>query len=118
MVVGGFGWVGQAKALALTAMGYGVSYFDIGSPERHYGKYAELYDSVTRLDSILQTDSPETCYIVCVGDRVSEDGVQDIGAIRSALDSLKGANGVIVLRSTVLPDQPGKIGRASGRERG
>ncbi len=110
IVVVGFGWVGQANALALATMGYRVSYFDIGNPERHYGKYAELYESMTRLNSILETDSPETCYVVCVGDRVSEDGVQDIGAIRAALDSLKSAQGVVVLRSTVLPDHLETLG--------
>ena len=104
IVVVGFGWVGQANALALTAMGYSVSYFDIGSPEKHYNAYKDLYERVPRWQSVLEADSAETCYVVCVGDRVSEAGAQDIGAIRSALDSLKSAKGVIVLRSTVLPD--------------
>jgi UDPglucose 6-dehydrogenase len=40
---------------------------------------------------------------VCVGDRVSEDGVQDISSIEKALDSLKGVKGGVVLRSTILP---------------
>lgn len=103
-VIVGFGWVGQANALALAQLGFDVSFFDPGSPPRHYEEhYGDLYASVTRLSSVLEKDAPDTRYMVCVGDRVSEDGVQDISYIRAALDSLKGAKGGVMLRSTILP---------------
>lgn len=104
IVIVGFGWVGQANALALSRMGYSVAYFDPGSPSRHYEKtYAEDYGRLTRLKSLREIDSPSTVYVVCVGDRVSEDGVQDISSIERALVDLKGAKGRVVLRSTVIP---------------
>src|ERR1700749_3289191 len=100
----GFGWVGQANALALKLSGYDVSYFDPGEPSHHYGAYANAYNQLTRLTHVLEADAPNTFYIVCVGDRVSEDGLQDISLIKMALDSLNGAKGTVILRSTVLPD--------------
>lgn len=106
VVVVGYGWVGQANALSLKMMGYPVSYFDVTkNPILHYkDKYKEVYESIPALHSVLEHDSETTCYIVSVGDRVSEDGVQDISLIESALNSLHKAKGVVVLRSTVLPD--------------
>jgi len=103
-VIIGFGWVGQANALALSRMGYGVKYFDPVEQPRHYQRFARLYDSIEKLSAPLAADSANTWYIVCVGDRVSEDGVQDISSIQGALDSLEGARGGVILRSTVLPD--------------
>lgn len=103
VVIVGFGWVGQANALALSQMGYSVSYFDPNPPKNHYTEFASIYKKVKRLDSVASIDSENTWYIVCVGDRVSEDGIQDIGFIRSALDSLKDLKGGVVLRSTILP---------------
>ncbi|MES2995160.1 MAG: hypothetical protein V4681_03960 [Patescibacteria group bacterium] len=104
VVVVGFGWVGQANAIALDIMGYPVAFYDPGSPTRHYDTYAAAYERMERLESLLAKDSLTTCYLVCVGDRVSEEGVQDISLITAALDSLKGVQGTVVLRSTVLPD--------------
>lgn len=104
VVIVGFGWVGQANALALLAMGYPVSYFDPGKPQRHYPAYAADYEKLVPLSGVLDADSLRTVYVVCVGDKVSDKGVQDIGAIRTALDSLRTAQGTVVLRSTVLPD--------------
>ena len=103
-VVIGFGWVGQANALALRILGYEVSFFDLVEQPRHYGKYSSLYDSVKKLREPREQDGDNTWYLVCVGDRVSEDGVQDISSIEGALASLKGARGGIILRSTILPD--------------
>jgi len=104
MVVVGFGWVGQANALALNILGYNVSYFDPGEPPQHYPLHAGVYEGVEKLSDITSRDSEKTWYIVCVGDRVSEDGVQDISNIKRALDSLKGIQGGVILRSTILPD--------------
>lgn len=104
IVVVGFGWVGQANALALKILGFDVSYFDPGEPPRHYQDYASVYDSIPKLPTIMSKDGEGTWYVVCVGDRVSEDGVQDISNIKNALDSLKVALGGVVLRSTILPD--------------
>lgn len=104
IVVIGFGWVGQANALALALSGYDVSYFDPGEPTHHYDAYANTYNRLTRLASVLDADAAGTYYIVCVGDRVSEDGLQDISLINTALDSLKETKGTVILRSTVLPD--------------
>ncbi|HVU79930.1 MAG TPA: hypothetical protein VHD37_01040 [Candidatus Paceibacterota bacterium] len=105
VVVVGFGWVGQANALALSRMGFDVSYFDPGNPERHYeAGYAAEYAKLKRLASVLERDAQGAAYLVCVGDRVAEDGTQDISFIRAALESLKGAKGTVILRSTVIPD--------------
>ena len=104
VVIVGFGWVGQANALALSQAGYSVFYFDIQKPEFWYkDKYEKQYNSVKPLSNILEKDSLSTWYIVCVGDKVSSDGEQDISAIRKALLSLKEAKGGIILRSTILP---------------
>jgi len=104
IVVVGFGWVGQANALALKIMGYDVSYFDPATPPHHYTSYAQVYDSVTRLKDVREKDSADTWYLVCVGDRVSDEGVQDISSIAKALESLRGVKGTVVLRSTIIPD--------------
>lgn len=104
-VIVGFGWVGQANALALKILGGNVSYFDFAEPQRHYEKeYAHVYDTLNKLQSITEVDSSSTWYFVCVGDKVSEEGVQDISAIQSALKSLVDVQGTVVLRSTILPD--------------
>lgn len=104
IVVVGFGWVGQANALSLAKQGHHVAFYDPKEPVRHYEKdYTVLYNGVKRLSVVSELDAPDTCYIVSVGDRVAEDGVQDTSLIRGALDSLKEAEGTVVLRSTVLP---------------
>lgn len=104
IVIVGFGWVGQANALALAHTGHNVSYFDIAVTNLHYKeKYASLYKSVKLLPSLLENDTKETLYIVCVGDKVSVEGEQDISAIRKVLEMLKDAKGQVILRSTVLP---------------
>lgn len=106
IVVVGYGWVGQANALSLKMMGYSVSFFDVNqAPTLHYkNKYEKVYNTIPALTNVLEKDSDNTCYVVSVGDRVSEEGVQDISLIKSALLSLEGAKGKVVLRSTVLPD--------------
>jgi len=103
-VIVGFGWVGQANALAIKMLGFDVSFFDLSTPPRHYPTYAHVYDAIPKLSEIRSKDAPNMWYIVCVGDRVSEDGVQDISNIKSALNSLSNAEGGIILRSTILPD--------------
>ena len=105
IVIVGFGWIGQANAIALRLAGYDVSYFDPATPKHHYSDdYAAVYAQLERLASVTDDDSPDTCYIVCVGDRVSEEGEQDIGSIKAALASLADAKGTVTLRSTILPD--------------
>ncbi|MEN9561304.1 MAG: GDP-mannose 6-dehydrogenase [Candidatus Parcubacteria bacterium] len=104
MVVVGFGWVGQANALALKKLGYDVSYFDPATPPKHYPEHEDIYKSLSKLTNVIEKDSTSTWYIICVGDRVSEEGVQDISNIQRALDSLKDVTGGIILRSTILPD--------------
>lgn len=105
IVVIGFGWVGQANAIALAKLGHEVFFFDTGSPANHYAdRFAEDYERIRRIKDPLAKDGPNTVYIVCVGDRVSDEGVQDISYIESALAALKGARGVVVLRSTILPN--------------
>jgi len=102
IVIIGFGWVGQANALALLYDDYAVSYFDTQSPEEHYERSDE-YKKIRKLSTALEVDGPETYYLVCVGDRVDEAGNQDIRTIEKALDSLTKARGTVILRSTVLP---------------
>jgi len=103
VVIIGFGWVGQANALTLSYMGYEVSYFDPGSPKHHYGEHKEEYEKLNQLSSPLENDTTSTVYIVCVGDSVAEDGVQDLSAITAAMTSLNEAKGTIILRSTIIP---------------
>jgi UDP-glucose 6-dehydrogenase len=103
VVVIGYGWVGQANALALALDGYEVSVYDPGSPNEHYVEYSDIYRKIRRLKDPLETDSENTVYIVCVGDRVDEAGNQDISLIKKALEPLKNAKGTVVLRSTILP---------------
>lgn len=110
IVVVGFGWVGQANALALTRMGYEVFYYDVVAPKHHYSdKYEQLYKNIKPLRTPLETDSPDTWYMVCIGDRVSEEGYQDISLIEKALETLRPAKGKIILRSTVLPKYLAKL---------
>ena len=104
IVVIGFGWVGQANALALVRMGYEVFYYDVVVPSRHYAKeYGTLYDQIKALDTPLEKDGLSTWYMVCIGDRVSDDGIQDISLIERALAMLESAQGKVILRSTILP---------------
>ena len=104
IVIVGYGWVGQANALALSHTGYQVYYYDVGEPKLHYAdRYQDSYDTITPLSSVLEKDGHDTCYLVCVGDRVSPEGEQDIEAIKKALESLHDAKGTVILRSTVLP---------------
>ena len=100
IVIVGYGWVGQANALALTQMGYPVFYYDIVPPVYKYE--SEFYGKVKALPELLEEDGENTWYIVSVGDRV-KDGEQDISLIKKALDNLSSAKGKVVLRSTVLP---------------
>lgn len=104
IVVIGYGWVGQANALALSLMGEEVYFYDKNKPDYHYKKhYGETYEKIGVLKNTLDVDAPDTCYIVCVGDRVLPTGEQDISYIRDALASLSNAKGTVILRSTVLP---------------
>ncbi|MBU2264633.1 methyltransferase domain-containing protein [Patescibacteria group bacterium] len=104
IVIVGFGWVGQANALALVRMGFEVFYYDVLTPKYHYSdKYQRLYEKIKPLETLLQVDDPDTWYIVCIGDRVDENGFQDISSIEKTLESLRSAQGKIILRSTVLP---------------
>ena len=103
IVIVGYGWVGQANALALTTMGYPVFYYDVTPPVFRYEKYRDLYKQIPALNNPLQRDGQNTWYIVSVGDRVKESGEQDISLIKNALNSLKAAKGKVILRSTILP---------------
>jgi len=102
-VVVGFGWVGQANALALSHLGFHVSYYDIGEPSLHYdGKYTKRYKHIPRLSALPLSD-PSVVYLVCVKDNVPEGKTQDIRLIKNALAPLKRARGTVVLRSTIVP---------------
>ncbi|MEK7530598.1 MAG: hypothetical protein AAB573_01925 [Patescibacteria group bacterium] len=103
VVIVGYGWVGQANALALTQMGYQVAYIDPAEPPHHYKAHERLYTKIVRVDSIASVDSPDTVFVVCIGDKVSADGVQDISLIASALSDLTHIKGTVILRSTILP---------------
>ncbi len=103
IVILGYGWVGQANALALARMGYEVFYYDVVEPKKHYPEYAEIYNKILPINSPLEQDGSDTWYLVCVGDKVLEDGKQDISLISKVLEFLKPAKGKVVLRSTVLP---------------
>lgn len=106
VVIVGFGWVGQANALALSFLGFRVFFYDIRSfPPRRYGSvWHRHYDRIRPITDPVERDHETTVYLICVGDRVSHDGVQDVSLIRRAADALRGAAGAVVLRSTVLPE--------------
>lgn len=104
IVVIGFGWVGQANALALTILGYHVYYYDVVNPSQYYREtHSHLYDAITPLSAPLEKDGPDTWYVIAVGDRVKENGEQDISLILKANELLKNAKGGVILRSTMLP---------------
>ncbi len=103
IIIVGFGWVGQANAIALSRMGHAVSFYDPAEPPHHHQRFEPDYASITRIINPRDVDSPSTCFVVCVGDRVSEDGVQDIARIKEALNALEKTQGTVILRSTVLP---------------
>lgn len=104
IVVVGFGFVGQANALALVKMGYPVFQYDIAPPVFRYADaYKNLYTKIPPLKHVLEQDSTDTWYLVCVCDRVTEQGEQDLSLISNALETLKSAKGKVVLRSTILP---------------
>jgi len=106
IVIVGFGRVGQANAIALCMAGYSVCYHDIAEPDRHYlTRYAETYRRIPRIQHLYDQDSVDSSYIVCIGDKVSSDGEQDITDISSVLDDLKNTEGQVILRSTLLPDK-------------
>ena len=104
VVIVGLGWVGQANALALLQLGYKVFYYDVLPPRHHYGvTFKHLYDKLIALDTPLEVDGPETSYMVCVGDRVNDEGLQDTKFIEQALSAIQMARGTIILRSTIIP---------------
>ncbi len=104
IIIIGFGWVGQANALALAKIGYQVFCYDVVKPPHFYeDKYSGLYNSIKWLGAPLSEDGPNACYLVCVGDKVKEDGAQDISLIKKALNLVKNAQGTVILRSTILP---------------
>ena len=110
IVIVGFGWVGQANALALSHAGYKIYYCDIQKPVLKYAdKYAKKYDAIEPLSHVLEKDSPNTWYIVSVGDKVLPNGDQDITFIRKALESIKNTKGGVILRSTILPGHLGDL---------
>lgn len=104
IVIVGFGWIGQANALALVELGYDVYFYDVLPPRFHYEKsHASVYKKIKSLRQPLEVDGEKTSYMVCVGDSVSETGAQDLSFIKQALDSLEKAEGAVVLRSTIVP---------------
>lgn len=105
IVIVGYGWVGQANALALVSLGYSVAYFDPFDSDHHYLAFSQLYSKVTRLKNVREVDADTTIYLICVGDRVDESGVQDISSIEAALASVRDVKGTVVLRSTIVPDK-------------
>lgn len=106
IVVVGYGWIGQANALSLVKMGYEVFFYDpVEFPDLHYTEEMEHYARVKRTTSLEEHDSTETWFIVCVGDRVSEERIQDISLVKKACDSLKELKGKTILRSTILPQK-------------
>lgn len=107
IVVVGYGWVGQANAIALSRMGYPVWFYDTApTPTLHYAEEMDAsHTMIRRAESIEEVDSEDTWYLVCVGDRVSEECEQDISLIKKATDSLRNVRGHVILRSTVLPQK-------------
>ena len=104
IVVVGYGWVGQANALALSHIGYHVCYYDVGEPKCTTRTSIKILMIPSRHSHLPLRKMALTRAILCVsGDRVSPEGEQNIEAIKKALESLHDAKGTVVLRSTVLP---------------
>ena len=74
IVIVGYGWVGQANAVALKAMGYPVFYYDVNVPPRYYGDFDRYYAGIKKLENPLDEEGDNTFYLVCVGDKVSPEG--------------------------------------------
>ena len=105
VVIIGYGRVGQANALALCKFGYEVFYFDLVSPRLHYAdEHYEEYEKLRALQHPLAVESDRTWYVVCVGDKIQEDGTQDISLISQALMTVNQARERVILRSTVLAE--------------
>jgi hypothetical protein len=59
IVIVGFGWVGQANAIALTEMGQEVFFYDVLPPRQHYEKtHKEAYERIRPLKSPLDARFP------------------------------------------------------------
>lgn len=103
VVIIGFGWVGQANAIALAKAGFPIAYFDVAEPAFHYKEtHAAAYENMKRLSEPLEIDGPDVTYVICVGDRVDIDGTQDISTVKRAIKPFEQAAGRVVLRSTIL----------------
>ncbi len=110
IVIVGYGWVGQANAISLRIMRYPVFCYDVAETSLKYvPKYQKECSEIASLSHAREHDGPNTVYVVCVGDRVSEEGIQDVSPIEKALETLKGAKGTVILRSTVIPQSLDKL---------
>lgn len=94
----GYGFVGQANAIGLRRLNYNVTAYDIREKENIY-KEKEFNE----IPLIIGERLPDSgINIVCIADKVLEDGRQEIGHIAKILDRLNG-KGITILRTTMLP---------------
>ncbi|MCK4454175.1 hypothetical protein KAU51_02415 [Candidatus Parcubacteria bacterium] len=94
----GYGYVGQATGIGLKRLGYNVIAYDIQQKENIYQE-----KDFDKIPLVVGKKSPDSgINIVCIADKVLDDGRQEIGHIAEVLNRLKG-KGIIILRTTMLP---------------
>jgi len=94
----GYGFVGQATGIGLRRLGYDVTAYDIREKENIYKE--KEFNGIPLIVGEKMPDSGIN--IVCIADKVLEDGRQEIGHIAKTLDQLNG-KGITILRTTMLP---------------
>jgi len=111
VVVVGLGFVGQANAVVLARMGYEVWGKDLKRVENIYAtedfNKIKIFNSKEELPFIPEENVP---VLVCVNALNASDGAQDLIPAASALnEARKISNGIVVLRTTLLPENLGKL---------
>lgn len=95
----GYGFVGQATAIGLKRLGYDVTAYDIVPKENIYGK-----KDFEEIPLVVSQELPDSgIHVVCIADKFSPDGRQEIGHIVRALDKLWDKESILILRTTILP---------------
>lgn len=94
----GYGFIGQATSIGLKKLGYDVVAYDICQKENIYNE-----KNFEEIPLIVGEELPSSgINIVCIADKVLDDGTQEIGHITKVLDRLIG-KGTLILRTTTLP---------------
>lgn len=94
----GYGFVGQATGIGLKRFGYNVTAYDIYKKENIYQE-----KDFKEIPLIVGGKLPDSgINVICIADKVLDDGRQEIGHIAEVLNRLRD-KGTIILRTTMLP---------------